>query len=454
VPSVSVEDVVRLVREIGNKAEVARRLGITRTKVYRYWERGASPGEVCPDGRKLSEGGEPVCEPGWRENRSDHEWRIYVNEDPEIQTIPDAIKASGADMRIWKVHDAKLMDLGVTMKLKQKDGSHRPCPVRNKGISITLRRRVPLDVEKAVEGLLDQLRKNSPVFPKAKPFPKGATRRSVEVCLLDPHYGMSCYPPAADASWTPEKCAEMALECLERLAARCAGDLPFEEVVVPVGNDFFHADNLQNTTTQGTPQPEAEAYLKTFIGGEALMIEIVERLRKRFQAPIRLLVVPGNHDRLATFHLGRILRAYYHKDKSVTVEADPAPYRFWRYGCNLVGFEHGHSIRQAVRLASLMANECPDDWAATANGFREWHLGDQHRKGSSKPSMFEEQGVSIEYLPGLTPPNEWHKLKSFNWQKRAALAYVWDYNEGPTARYQVNIDRVRNELMGLGVGKN
>jgi hypothetical protein len=35
--------------------------------------------------------------------------------------------------------------------------------------------------------------------------------------------------------------------------------------------------------------------------------------------------------------------------------------------------------------------------------------------------MMEEQGGSVEYLPGLTPPNEWHRIKSFNWQKRAGM---------------------------------
>jgi hypothetical protein len=112
----------------------------------------------------------------------------------------------------------------------------------------------------------------------------------------------------------------------------------------------------------------------------------------------------------------------------------------------LIGFEHGHSIRNVVRLAALMANECRNDWAETS--YREWHLGDQHRKGSAKPAMLEEQGVSVEYLPGLTPPNEWHRLKSYNWQKRAGMAFVWDYWQGLRCRFNVNIDSYTGRLMG------
>jgi len=132
-----------------------------------------------------------------------------------------------------------------------------------------------------------------------------------------------------------------------------------------------------------------------------------------------------------------VMNAYFHQNDNVTVECDPSPYKFKRYGVNLIGFEHGHSVA-TIRLAALMANERPQDWAETK--YREWHLGDQHRKGSAKPSVMEEQGVSVEFLPSLTAPNEWHRLKSFNWQKRGAMAWVWDYNYGPLARLQINID--------------
>ena len=92
-----------------------------------------------------------------------------------------------------------------------------------------------------------------------------------------------------------------------------------------------------------------------------------------------------------------------------------------------------------------MANECRDIWQETV--YREWHLGDQHRKGSAKPSMHEEQGVSVEYMPGLVVPNEWHRLKSYNWQKRGALAFVWDKTAGPIARLQVNINSYTGKIM-------
>ena len=103
---------------------------------------------------------------------------------------------------------------------------------------------------------------------------------------------------------------------------------------------------------------------------------------------------------------------------------------------NLIGFEHGHNIAP-IRLAALMANESGEAWARTE--FREWHMADQHRKGSSKTSTFEEQGVSVEYLPSICSPNDWHRMRSFNRQKRGAMAFLWDHELGPELRLGINL---------------
>jgi hypothetical protein len=78
----------------------------------------------------------------------------------------------------------------------------------------------------------------------------------------------------------------------------------------------------------------------------------------------------------------------------------------------------------------------------------EWHLGDQHRKGSGRPTAMTEQGVGIEFLTGLTPANEWHRIKTFNWQPRGAVAYIWDHDSGPEARLHVNLDSYTGKPMG------
>lgn len=366
---------------------------------------------------------------------------------PDIKTVEDAMAFAEIDEIIWKVDRCLISTYSTPMKIR-RGGEDTPISIKNYQIKIWLKRVVSEAVEDAVGRLLERLEEKSPKLPliKRTPIKRLLHRHSLEMCLMDPHYGMTCFTPGSDANWSPAKCAEMVLDTFDELLKLSEPYAPFEEIVLPFGNDFFHTDSIWQTTTGGTLQPEAEAYYHTFIGGEALAIEIVNRVKK--VAPVIIYSIPGNHDRTTSFMLGRLLKAYFRNDDNVIVHADESPYKFHKYGINLIGYEHGHSIKPPIRLAALMANECPEWWAATKNGYREWHLGDQHRKGSAKPTVFEEQGVSVEFLPSLTVPNEWHKLKSYNWQKRSTMAFIWDYSMGPIARLQVNVDRYLNELMG------
>jgi len=155
--------------------------------------------------------------------------------------------------------------------------------------------------------------------------------------------------------------------------------------------------------------------------------------------------VPGNHDRMTSYMMGLVLDARFHNVPDFMMDCSPSPFKKFRYGASLVGLEHGHSI-PPIRLAALMANEWRHEWAETH--YHEFHCGDQHRKGSSKPSVFEEQGVSVEFLPSLVAPNEWHRLKSFSMQKRAATGFLWDYDCGQINRLTCNISKYTGMWLG------
>lgn len=412
-----------------SKKPAARKLGVPETS-FRRWigDIESKQGKIKPN--------------IWKESKSRNVWIIEFDES-RIRTVDDAIKKAGVDTAIWEVDKVEVSGWDVTMKLS--DGKKdKPFRSQNQRIKVTLKRAVSEELETGVNNLLKRLEEKSPI---AKPIKykinKTKTNRELEICIMDPHYGMTCHKPASDAEWSPDLCNKMVQQSLEELILLAERHGPFSRIILPTGNDFFHIDNVFHTTTSGTTQPEAESYLSTFITGEQLMITIIDRLKQI--APVKVLSIPGNHDRATSFMLGRVLKAYYTNDENVEVDASSSPYKFHEFGINLIGYEHGHSV-PSIRLAALMANECPQGWARTQ--YREWHIGDQHRKGSAKPSTFEEQGVSVEYLPSITAPNEWHRLKSYNWQKRGTMAFVWDKKAGPIARLQVNVDRYLNKLMG------
>lgn len=348
-----------------------------------------------------------------------------------VVKVEDAIQKAEIDLEIWEIERSTINSWEV--------GSKHPITAEVTvtplwQIKVWLRRKAA--DKRAIETILKELQDHTfklPVFKRSKISSRRPVRE-LEISIVDPHLGLQCFPPAADGSWNLEACRNACMETIEKLLNLAESFGPFQRILFPFGNDFLHSDNVFHTTTAGTGQPEAMSWHHVYLAGEKLAIEMIERLRKI--APVKVFAIPGNHDRQSTFTLGRVLKAFYHSVKDVHVNADASPYKFHKAGTCLIGWEHGHSI-SAIRLAALMANECPEDWATTT--YREWHLGDQHRKGSAKPSMLEEQGVSIAYLPSLVPANEWHKLKGLNWHKRGAEAFIWDHKQGKEATFHVNI---------------
>jgi hypothetical protein len=302
--------------------------------------------------------------------------------------------------------------------------------------------------EELINDALQQLRAHSPVVPPLvlEQRDTGATthRRALEISIMDPHLGGIFYEPASELAWDLEKCARLWHYGVQEVLHRAAPYGPFERILFTLGNDFMHADNVFHTTTAGTGQPEMAALHHVAVFGERMLVDTVNYLAQQVR-DVDVLFVPGNHARWTEFMLARVLYNRFHGHSGVHVNADPTPYKGWRYGCNLVGFEHGHSAA-VVRLAAVMANEWPQWWAATEGGYREWHIADQHRTGKGKILVYEEQGVSIQGLPGLTPPNEWHKLKTFSRQKRAAaVGFVWDYHQAKYAELPVMLDGATGE---------
>lgn len=401
--------------------------------------------EITIDGKKLAKPKEEFSFESWTDEA------VAQSISSKIRTVEHLLEFAKVDLKIWEVERYVInkWDMGSMPRSTRKSEdekwlrpSTKPTLTGLVQVKVWLKRKEPRAI--AIQSLLETLSEMAPVLhiPAIRRV-KMKERRALEVCVMDPHVGLLCGYPEADAAWDLDRAAAMIMESMDSLIERAKVFGPFEQVFMPFGNDFVHSDTVFHTTTAGTGQPESISWHHVYDKAERIAIAMVERLRE-VAKEVRIYQVPGNHSRMADFTIARLLRAYFRHDKGVIIGASSSPYKFHRFGVNLIGYEHGHSVKP-IRLAALMANECRKDWAETH--YREWHLGDQHRKGSSKPSMLEEQGVSIEYVPGLTAPNEWHRLKSFNHQQRGAMAFVWDFTAGPIGRLQFNISPYSHKAM-------
>jgi hypothetical protein len=424
----SPDEITNALIEVGwNKTEAAKLLGMPRSTLNDMMSR---------HGIRL--GAADSAEIDTKDNI-----KVVTVHSKTLRTIEDVLKEAEVDLDVWEVERSIVNKWDVTAKVTVKGGADSLAVNENWQIKIWLRRKTP--EKRSIEHLLEKLRNHSLVVPKKKwPAGKGKRRRALEVCIMDPHLGLECFRPGSDEAWDLDACEKFFLWALDGLLKKAEQFTPFLEIVWVFGNDFLHADTVFHTTTQGTQQPEAVAWHTVYERGKKLAIAAAERLCE--VAPLRIVQVSGNHDRLSSYTLAHVLDAYFHGNENVTVEVSSSPYKFWQFGVNLVGFDHGHSPKMA-HLAALMANETRlNGWQSAR--YCEWHLGDQHRRGGGRPTVMTEQGVGVEFLTGLTPANEWHKLKTFNWQPRGATAYVWDADSGPEARLLVNIDSYTGRPMG------
>ena len=254
--------------------------------------------------------------------------------------------------------------------------------------------------------------------PKIKAFKYEPGRMMLELAIVDPHFGK----PA----WAEETGEEYDLEIAEDLFKKTIDEilgkieimhLPIEQIEYQIGQDFFHFDNAQGTTTGGTQMETAAHWQKMFRTGVECLVWMVEKLRPI--APVFIKWVGGNHDEVLSYCAAYAIYAWYKDCENVTVDLTAAPRKYIHYGVNLIGLSHG---KEGKRIEHLMQQEMPGAWGETI--FREWHLGDLHHE-----DVKEVGGVKIRRLSSFTACDGWHAKKGYR-AVRTAQAFVWDREKG------------------------
>ncbi|MEK0338072.1 MAG: helix-turn-helix domain-containing protein, partial [Nitrosopumilus sp.] len=296
-----------LVKSNDNRTAAAKLLGIARNTLQRRIKHSHSVFSNKKDLKQVDTITEKQVSGQW----------VIETQHSRINTIEDVIKQLNIDMNVWRIKSFERSHWDTTMKIKTTDETDKPFIVQNSRLKAVFERIVSEETEQGINELLQRIENKSiPRLPVKLLKMKNKSDRALEICLLDPHYGMRCFAPASDGDWTPEICRRIMIESLRQLVNRAILFGPFQEIVLPLGNDFFHIDSLWHTTTRGTAQPEADAFHHSFESGEYLAVEIVEEIKALFpQTKIKIYFIPGNHDRTSSFMLGRILKAYYKNDK-------------------------------------------------------------------------------------------------------------------------------------------
>jgi hypothetical protein len=345
-----------------------------------------------------------------------------------IRTLEGALEAAGVDLTTWEVerHVINKWDQGS----KRSSGDVQVVELWQ--VKVWLRRVAPKPIVDAFEALCERL-------PAAKPRRLKAAGKLedphlLELALFDAHFGKLCWGQETGSPYDVKIARRVYADAVEDLLARVQG-YPIERVLYPLGQDFFHVDNWVGTTVKGTPVDTDGRFQRTFEAGAEAVIRSVELCLD--VAPVKIIWVPGNHDRTTSWYLSKVIQAHFRNEDRVVVNASPQSRKYHRYGASLIGFTHGDEEPHRD-LPTVMASEEPAAWAETT--CREWHVGHVHKRKEMRYNAGDAfGGVGVRVLPSLSGTDAWHYVKGYVKTARAAEAYLWSKRDGYVGHFAVNV---------------
>lgn len=357
--------------------------------------------------------------------------------DYEVRTVAEALARAEVDTAIWEPFWSKVNSYQVGMKIKKfREGrTVKEQPIKRTlwQVSVKLRRKVPKNILHSFEALYARMEGHEPQYLKLPKLPKLVDPHMLEVALFDHHFGKLAWQPETGSNYNLKIAERVYLQAIEDLLVRTSG-YPVEKVLFPIGQDFFHVDNSKNRTTNDTPQDLDSRYAKMIEIGTLAVVKAIDRLLER--AAVKVLWVPGNHDRTTSYHLVRELKAWYRQCERVEIDVSPKTRKYEIYNKSLIGFTHGDEEPHRD-LPTIMASEEPALWAAAED--RHWHIGHYHKKKEMRHTAADSFGnCRVTILPSLSGTDAWHYRKGFVGSRRAAEAWLWSKKHGYTGQFSIN----------------
>jgi hypothetical protein len=317
-----------------------------------------------------------------------------------VRTVDDALAKAEVDTAVWNVD--RFVVNSWESAAKQSDGTITKTPLWQ--VKLWLSRKKGMSREEFIRDMIAELCVK-PNRTREKWRTGGVL---AEPSIMDHHFGK--------LSWAPEtgdnydlRIARDRYDLAGRFLLQSVKDQDAQRILIPLGNDFYHVDTGNNTTTAGTPQDCDGRWQKAFSTGLGCCRRLIDDAAEI--APVDVVIVPGNHDRDRAFTLGVVLSALYESNDRVRVDNAPTAKKRYRWGETLIGFVHGDKMnrKRFELLPNEMAHHWPDDFAATS--WREWHLGHLHSESEDVWRFRSSETIGdviVRRLPSLSGTDRWH----------------------------------------------
>lgn len=361
-----------------------------------------------------------------------------------ITTLDQLLKACEVDLDTWEVEKCEInkYEMGRKHTLKslefnegkisgylEDSGTLSIQPMVS--VKVWLKRRPEKIFEEVIEQAIERLKNYSPVYTSSY-VPQTKRGFLFSPQFYDPHFNNL----SVDESHTVVKAADEFKHTVDLMVSKAQTfGMNIDRVLLPIGHDALHSDNLQGTTTKGTQQ-ELAGNQRTAVD---YMCQAYVHLIERFAeiAPVDVEIVPGNHDRFVTYFLGKYLEVWFRQHSDVSVDSSQGSRKYYRYGKTMICMEHGDRISPRDMIG-VMATESPEYFSSTT--WREVWRGHLHTDKTLFSPITEQYGVTVRYMPALAKTNEWHSLMGYVGNHRAAEGMFYHISEGPAGIFPIFLD--------------
>lgn len=407
----------------GNIAEAARSMKKGRSAVSAAYNEAVSLGMVaqCPKSQRPSE--------EKYERSGDDELQTLHSVSRRIKSVDDALEYFKVDSAIWEVERFTVNQWEMGSKIGEK-GDEEIVVTPLHQVKVFLRRKVGKHIEFATSELIKRIKDKSPKkWPKIG-SPKKSSGLMLEISLFDVHFGKLCWAPETGTPYDLKIASSVYKNAVEDLLVANSHN-KIDQILFPLGEDFFHVDGASNATTGGTQMDVTGRWPEVFNVGVKAVLNAAQLASS--VAPVKFMWVPGNHDYWSSYYLCQVVGAYFHANKHITVDVSAMPRKYELWGDVLLGFTHGDK-EKPNELPLIMAGEHPD-WSKSK--FREIHVGHFHKKKEMQYNAGDTFGpVYVRTLPSMSGTDAWHFLNGYVKSIRAAQAFLWDKANGLLAMHE------------------
>ena len=365
----------------------------------------------------------------------DKKLSIGIRSFEKIETLEDVINKAKIDLTVWEPVRSTANHWEVVVK--DECNAIHTMPLWQ--VKVEFRRIISKTLHLAAEAIAKRITSGKFKLTQVR-YPKTLKRPSVlELSMTDHHFGKLGWAPEVGENYDLA-IAERYFENGVRHSIDRAAGIDIAEIILPLGNDYYHFESRAGTTEAGTPVDCDGRWAKVYQVGIESMLKAIERCRQ--VAPVRVMWIPGNHDYVSSYWLCQVIKSAFEGVDNVIVDVSPVSRKYYQFGKCLIGWCHGKDEKSA-RLPGLMAVEKPQEWAVST-ACREWHIGHLHQsKAMHWTGTHESDGVTVRVLPSLAGTDAWHFANGFCMSRHATQCHVYDYEYGLTAIYQIPIEEVR-----------